>query len=475
MNRLVALPIVSLLLACSAHTPSKDHAKAAAEHPDGAQLERQLDDFVPRLLEAYAVPGAAVGIIRNGRVVLAEGYGVADTRTGVPVTTETLFNVGSISKPVTAWGVMRLVDNGKISFDTSVNSVLKTWAVPPSAHDPAGVTVSRLLSHTAGLSMWAVPEFPPGSPVPSILEMLNATTKGVRDVHLASPPGSKWEYSGGGYAVLQLLIEETTGRQFSGYMDDEVLKPLGMMSSAYEWNDAVLRSAAVPHDSAGQAAPGQRFTATSAAGLQTNVRDLLQFALASMSLNGDDPKLLSAASSKKMLLPAEGSPKYGLGYELWEEDGLPFVGHGGQNEGWMAQLTLSPKTGDGIVILTNSTNGLRIISEVQCVWMIHTFARGCSKPSPLPLPVREEDLRELVGAYRDASGSTAELTAHHGQLFWKTDYGYEFALRSRGNNEFGWVIGDSYLTIDRDSSGSVVGITRHRDGEPTAFRRVSKR
>lgn len=477
MNRLIAAPIVALLFACSSQMePQIEPARlsAAAGHPQDATLDRQLDELVPDLLEAYSVPGAAIGVIRGGSVFLATGYGVVDSRTNTAVTAGTLFNVGSISKPVTAWGVMRLVDNGHIALDSAISSLVKTWAIPSSPHDADGVTVSSLLSHTSGLTMWAVPEFPPGAPVPSILEMLNATTDGVPDVHLAYPPGSKWEYSGGGYAVLQLLIEEVSGRRFPDYMEAEVLKPLGMTASSYVWDDAVLRRAAVPHDSAGRPTPGQRFTATSAAGLQSSVTDMLKFAEASLSLTERNPTLLSERAATLMVRASEVSPEYGLGYELWGVDDLRFVGHGGQNEGWMAQLTLSPHTGDGLVVLTNGTNGLRIISEVQCLWMLRTFGRGCSQLSPLPVAVVEADLEALVGAYRDTSGAVVELTAHDGQLFWKTDYGYEFALRSRGGNEFGWVISESYLTIDRDSNGSVVGLTRHRGDERTPFQRVSR-
>ena len=462
-----------LLTACATTTAKWPMPPQNLDHSQDVDLDRRLDALVPQLLDAYAVPGAAIGIIRNGVVWRSSGYGVKEAKKGEPVTTDTAFNVGSISKPVTAWGVLRLVDAGRISLDTSVSSRLNRWSLPPSQFDSKGVTVERLLNHTAGLTMWAVPEFPPGTTVPTLEEMLNATTEGVRDIHLSHLPGSKWEYSGGGYAVLQWLIEEVSGLTFGDYMAGEVLKPLGMNASSYEWNSAVMAAVAAPHDSAGQPARGQRFTATSAAGLQTTLTDLLKFATASLPPPSGEPRrLLSNDAALKMFSTSAVASGYGLGYEVWEVDGLRFVGHGGQNEGWMAQFTLSPDTQNGLVILTNGVNGLRVISEVQCLWMLHTFARGCEGLTPLPIHVDEVQLSRFAGSYRDPSGATIDLTVHHGHIFWKTDYGYEFALRPRGGNEFGFVIGESRVIFRQTEDGTVVGLTRHRGKEQTTFQRL---
>ncbi len=320
--------------------------------------------------------------------------------------------------------------------------------------------------------MWGVPKVSADMDPPSLDAMLAATTDGERDIRLVREPGSEWGYSGGGYAVLQLLIEEVTHRPFDEYMKTEILRPLGMTESAYVWDEAISQAAATPHDAAGKPFAGHRFTATSAAGLQTTLTDLLAFATASMHSPNAATQVLSPATVASMQVPSNESPKYGLGYELPDIEGIRLAGHSGSNEGWMAQLLVSPGTADGIVILTNGTNGLRIISEVECAWLLDVFGKGCDGITPLPLTVAEPALHRYTGRYRDPTGSIAEIVVHDGHLFWRTDYGYDFALRNRGPDEFFWVIGENRLTFQQKPDHTIAGVIRHRKKESTQFEKV---
>lgn len=135
------------------HVPSPVVLATAAEARTAHSFGRTLDAIAPRILRQYSVPGVAVALIKNGEVVWMKGYGVADTTSTKPITPETLFNVGSISKTATGWGLMRLVDGGKINLDAPVDSYLKRWRLPPSSFDNDQVTIRRLLSHTAGISI----------------------------------------------------------------------------------------------------------------------------------------------------------------------------------------------------------------------------------------------------------------------------------------------------------------------------------
>jgi CubicO group peptidase (beta-lactamase class C family) len=417
------------------HTDGSEVQRTSADlkkDASSSSLDVELNRLVPRILDPYAVPGAAVGIIRNGKVRIATGYGYRDAAKRQPVTASTAFNVGSVSKSLTAWGVMRLVQEGRINLDAPVNGYLSRWKIPPSEFNAEAVTVRRLLNHTSGLSMWGVPKVSPDIDPPSLDAMLAATTDGERDIRLVREPGSEWGYSGGGYAVLQLLIEEVTHRSFDDYMKTEILRPLGMTGSAYVWDEAISRAAATPYDATGKPFAGHRFTATSAAGLQTTLTDLLAFAMASLNPANEASRVLAPATLASMQLPSRESPKYGLGYELPEIAGIRLVGHSGSNEGWMAQLLLSPGTADGIVVLTNGTNGVRIIAEVECAWLLDVFGKGCDGITPLPRAVAEQELHRYTGRYRDPTGAVVEIVAHDGHLFWRTDYGYDFALRNRG-------------------------------------------
>ena len=137
------------------------------------EFAEQLDTMLPELLQEYRVPGAAVALVHNGEVAWVQGYGLANEDTGTPVTAETVFQVASISKSVTAWGVMRLVEEGRIDLDAPVEQYLTSWHLPPSEFDHGGVTVRRLLSHTAGLAPWDYPGTPVGETPPTLVELLS--------------------------------------------------------------------------------------------------------------------------------------------------------------------------------------------------------------------------------------------------------------------------------------------------------------
>lgn len=214
-------------------------------------LRAQLAVAIPDLLEQHNPVGVAVGVVRDGAVAFTAGYGLADKDSGRAVTPDTVFNVGSISKVVTGWGVMRLVEAGKLALDEPVATYLTRWQLTSSRFDSRGVTVQRLMSHTAGLSMPSIPGFEVPLPLPSLEEILSGA---YRDSIYADPgtpmelicePGSELRYSGGGTVLLQLLVEESVCDSFENYMRAEVLEPLGMTSSRFGWDESLTDQAAV--------------------------------------------------------------------------------------------------------------------------------------------------------------------------------------------------------------------------------------
>lgn len=358
--------VVAFALLLSAATSSAQMADPAALD----RYQRSLDSLVPALLDELATPGAAVALIRGGKVALAKGYGWADGERQVAVTAQTLFNIGSISKTVAAWGLLRLVEEGKLDLDAPVERYLTRWHLPPSDFDHDGVTLRRLLSHTAGLRLHGYPGFDPSQQLPSIEASLSGATNGAGDVRVIMPPGTKWQYSGGGYTIAQLLVEEITGQAFNDYMRTEILEPLGMTSSSYVWDDMVAARVATPYGLFG-AIPGPRFTAQAAAGLQTSLDDFVRFALASMSSERPDlaTRVLPPHVVAAMQEPVAPSSDYGLGYGVVAVlDGARAVGHGGANEGWMARFLVVPPSGDGLVVMTNSTLGGSVHGYLFCEW-----------------------------------------------------------------------------------------------------------
>jgi CubicO group peptidase (beta-lactamase class C family) len=318
------------------------------------ELAGRLDRAVPDALVEAHVPGASVAVVRRGRVAWSRGYGVADARTGRPVTADTRFQVGSLSKPVTAWAV---TGRSGLALDTRVVDLLERWPLPASRFDERAVTVRRLLSHTAGLSVGGYLGVDPGTPLPSTLGSLQgAGPAGARTaVALIDPPGKQYRYSGGGYTLLQYAVEQRTGRPFTAWADGAALRPLGMRDSAFAWPPPAGAPAAVGHDADGRPVPGYRYAELAPAGLSSSAADMGRFAAALLR----DPDRLAQ--------PQAGTDgHYGLGVELDRlGDGTRVVWHEGVNRGWHARLLVYPGRGWAVVVLTNGDGGGLVADAVQ--------------------------------------------------------------------------------------------------------------
>ncbi len=352
----------------------------AAPSGDLPAFTAQLDAQTPRWLKQYQAPGAAVALVRGGEVVWSKGYGLADKERNIPVTTDTVFQVASISKSVTAWGVMRLAQNGQLDLDAPVAQYLTRWQLPPSEYDAGGVTIRRLLSHSAGLSLHGYPGLPPDQPLPSLEESLSGNNGGAGDVRIVMEPGAQYSYSGGGYTLLQLVIEEVTGQSFSDYMQREILDPLGMSHSSFEWRSDLQPATAVGYNLAGRPHPNFLFTEKAAAGLYTTAPDLARIVAAGMpGPNGAaagrgvlEPETLDLMFTP--VVPLQGIEKFlggamGLGHFVETlPDGTKAVSHGGSNQGWQLQFMALPERGEGIVILTNGDRGMDVYVEVLRAW-----------------------------------------------------------------------------------------------------------
>jgi CubicO group peptidase (beta-lactamase class C family) len=225
-------------------------------------------------------PGLAVALVCHGRIAWAAGYGVADQVKGQLVTPATRFQAASVSKPVTAWGVLRLVEQGRIGLDEPVVGHLRRWRLPPSPFQAGGITIRRLLSHTAGLSVHGYAGQTLERPLPPIEASLSGEAGGSFPVELLEAPGRRWLYSGGGYSVLQLLVEELTGRPFADVMQTEILDALGMTTSSFQWHRTA--ATACPHDAEGGRIPEFCFAEQAAAGLVTTAPELARFVAAAL-------------------------------------------------------------------------------------------------------------------------------------------------------------------------------------------------
>ena len=222
-NKMITLFMV-VAIGCGFQARSEPTVK------DTKEFINKLELNVPKIINEYFVPGVAVAVIKNGEIVYKRGYGYSDVAKNKRVSTSTGFNVGSISKTVVAWGILRLVQQGKLSLDAPVEKYLKRWHLPDTKFDATGVTIRRLLSHTAGFPSRYYPGWGQDDELPSLEQSLSGTKVSSGAVRLVTQPGQKYKYSGGGYTHLQLLIEEVTGQHFEDYMHEQILTPLGSYS-----------------------------------------------------------------------------------------------------------------------------------------------------------------------------------------------------------------------------------------------------
>lgn len=283
---------------------------------------------------------------------------------GKPVDADTRFQVASLSKWTTAWGVMALVEDGKITLDAPVSTYLKRWQLPASQFDNNAVTVRRVLSHTAGLTDGlGYAGFRPGEPIQTLEQSLTraADASPGRDgtTRVGIAPGSAFEYSGGGYTLLQLLIEDVTGQDFNDYMRARVFDRLGMSRSTFIVGEDDANIADFL-DAKGSPATHYRFTALAAASLYTTANDLTLFLQAHVLGPNGEPVgrgVLSPQTLEHMRRPHAaqfGADIWGLGTILYAPNnaGGYIIGHDGNNDPAInTAARVDPATGDGIIVL----------------------------------------------------------------------------------------------------------------------------
>jgi CubicO group peptidase (beta-lactamase class C family) len=311
------------------------------------------------------IGNCALAMIEDGRMFDSYFYSVGD-----PIDASTLFQMASVSKWVTSWGVMALVQQGRLELDAPVSRYLTRWQLPPSAFDNNGVTVRRLLSHTAGLTDGlGYHGFAPGTQAQSLEDSLMHAADPMPGVdgrvRVGREPGSRWEYSGGGFALLELIIEEVTHDRFGHFMQKTVFEPLGMTRTTYDEGVAMERGIATSYAGSTPAAH-YHFSAPGAASLYSNLTDLARFVTA--HLPGEDGTLpgrgvLQPETVVEMRVPTArmvGADIWGLGTILYVENGASdhVFGHDGENYPAISHtVRIDPMTRSGIIILSSGKAG----------------------------------------------------------------------------------------------------------------------
>lgn len=332
----------------------------------GAPEKRQtLADSMAR----YKVPGVSIALIHDGKLAWAQGFGVKAADSREAVSTTTLFQAASISKPVTATAMLKLVEQGQLSLDAPINTYLTSWQLPYNEFTKIeAVTLRRLASHSAGLNVHGFPGYASGKPLPTVPQILDgkapANTGAVR---VEMTPGSVWKYSGGGTTIMQLAMMDKTSVAFPDLMKRLVLEPIGMSNSTYEQPlpQAKQDFEAAGHDEEGKVIQGRWHTypELAAAGLWTTPRDLSKWAIEIAEARaGKANKILSQTIATEMLTVQKAAT--GLGPNIHNVGDAMYFEHGGSNFGYRCFIVYFPNIGRGAAIMTNGEGGAFVYRQL---------------------------------------------------------------------------------------------------------------
>lgn len=320
-------------------------------------------------MEKYHVPGVSIAVINDSEIEWAKGYGLREVGGDSKVSLDTLFQAASISKPVSALATLKLVEDGKLDLDQDVNQILSSWKVPENEFTENNkVTLRKILSHTAGLTVHGFRGYSLNEKVPALLNILDGSSPANSDpIRVYIKPGSENRYSGGGYTIMQQLLEDVSGEPFDKLLQGTVLKLLDIQNSTFEQPlpNQYRTLAATAHDGKGIPINGKWHTypEKAAAGLWTTPTDLAKAAIEIIkSSKGESNRLLSANMVNEMLTPIKG--EFGLGFGTKQINDTCRFSHGGANEGFRCYLAAYLGTGQGAVVMTNGDNGDLLMMEI---------------------------------------------------------------------------------------------------------------
>jgi CubicO group peptidase (beta-lactamase class C family) len=428
----------------------------------------------------YHVPAVSIAVWDGQKILWAKAYGLADADAMTRATETTLFQAGSISKPVAAAGILVEVERGKLALDKNINDSLKSWKVPDNDFTKkTPVTLAELLSHTAGMTVHGFPGYAAGRDVPTVVQVLDgAPPANTAPIRVDTPPGSEYRYSGGGYTIAQLALTDVEGKPFPQILAEAVLKPLGMAESTYEQPlpPGLLRSAAAGHDAQGRAIPGKRHTypEMAAAGLWTTPSDLARFALGlERSLEGKTGGVLSKEMARKMVTPVLRN--YGLGLAIEKRGPGTYFTHDGANEGFRNLMIANRDKGYGAAIMTNGDSGSALMFEV--VRSIAAAYRWDGYRSE-PIEAAKLDAATLAaraGRYQVSTDEILTLTPKGERLEARFSLQKGFELIPLSAEEFVRTDADVGYAFSKDSTGrDQVVIAPQGGGESRTGRRVAE-
>ncbi|HEV7689680.1 MAG TPA: serine hydrolase [Hyphomonadaceae bacterium] len=496
MNLYSVAAVAALAVAMPANVYAQVAKPAAGNPTYSAEVEARIaqvaGDIVPFILpdgpgrtktsldermKALAVPGVSIAVINDGKLEWARGFGVAKVG-GPAMTPETMFAAASVSKPISAFGALKLVQDGKIDLDTDVNKYLKSWKLPENEFTKdEKVTLRRLLTHTGGTTVHGFPGYVPGTPYPTLKQILDGEKPAnTGPIRVDTKPGTIWRYSGGGYTIAQQMVIDVSGNPFADYQRETVFAKLGMKNSSFEQPlpaDKLAHTATPYGNNLQPIAGGARVDPSlMAAGLWTTPSDLALYVMeVQQAAAGKSSKVLSPAMVAQMI-KGDGLGNWGLGVATGGDGAGKWFGHGGDDPGFHNEF-VGHLNGDGAIVMTNSDGGAQLVGEI-----LRTIAYVYDWPSHKPV-VRKSGVASaaamdaLAGTYRSGRYTTVRLWRDGEKMLGQASTSQTSSQVHRAEDG-SWFYADldvQYVT-KADASGRVQSITVKRSNGESVYTRL---
>lgn len=392
------------LCACSAPAPVAPKLGPQTPLITAISISGEAQPTLSDRMNRYRVPAISLAIIEDGQMTDSSVVGLTLDNRADTIGPDTRFQAASIGKAVTAIGILRLVDQGQVDLDGSANRYLSRFVLRDADGIPAdAVTLRQLLTHSAGVNIPSYPGFERHADLPDLLDILEGTPKAESAPVRATQSTGTYRYSGGGFSVLQAIIEDVSGETFEAFMQRDIFIPLGLSRTSFQIASSETGRAR-GHDWSGAQINGgwADYPQAAAAGLWTTSTDLARLLVSlSAAWRGDDQSLLSQDLARELATAQGGG--MGLGFGLDGDGARLHVSHSGSSLGYNAYALLYPETGNGAVVMTNGEGGRYLYDDI-----IRTLERQLEWPHRLnsetfePQPDEVDRISALAGTYRMA-------------------------------------------------------------------------
>ncbi|SHG62412.1 serine hydrolase domain-containing protein [Pedobacter caeni] len=418
-------------------------------------------------MKHYNVAGVSVAVIDNYKMVWAKAYGYADKEENRKVTTNTMFEPGSISKSLNAVGILQLAQQGKLDLYQDINQYLLNWKFPyDTVSHGKKITTAQLLSHTAGLGVHGFPGYHRDSPIASVTDILDgrppSNTEAVRSL---TEPGKEVRYSGGGILITQQMLTDLSKQPYEQYMNEHVLGPLGMTNSSFHQppSTSLRKKLATGYKTNGDEVPGKYFIypEKAAAGLWTTPTDISKYIIEiQQAYQGKSSKVLNQEMVKLHLTPYKDD--VALGTYIQNRNGEKYFVHSASNEGFTGYFLGGLTNGKGVALFVNSEDGEVLLELLNSVTLEYNW-EGFRKPEQITtVPVNDTITSKYIGEYI-LDGFLSEIKKQKDGLYLWTN-GISSKMYFTSSTEFRNLELGGAKAFTFDNAGTVTGYSNTING-----------